>query len=57
MRAAAVQAVGRAVVEANTAWGAGVYGCEPGRVPAVLERSCVAGNAGRPWLLEAVPAE
>lgn len=52
---------GWAVVEANSAWGAGVYGCDPGPVLGVLERSCVPGGAitaaDRPWLLEAVPAE
>ncbi|MFC5750676.1 ATP-grasp domain-containing protein [Actinomadura rugatobispora] len=32
---------GWAVVEANSAWGAGVYGCDPTRVLDVLARACV----------------
>ena len=30
---------GWAVVEANAAWGAGIYGCEPEQVLAVLRRA------------------
>lgn len=33
---------GWAVVEANEAWGSGIYGCDPARVLEVIERSTVA---------------
>lgn len=32
---------GWAVVEANTSWGAGIYGCDPTRVLSVVARACV----------------
>jgi hypothetical protein len=38
---------GWAVVEANAAWGSGVYGCDPDQVLRVVQRACVrAGRAG-----------
>ena len=43
--------LGRAVVEVNAAWGAGVYGCEPAGVPVVIDRSGVAFSRGRPRCL------
>ncbi|MEV6767225.1 ATP-grasp domain-containing protein [Nocardia sp. NPDC051030] len=36
-----IESRGWAIVEANSAWGAGVYGCDPQRVLEVLERSCI----------------
>lgn len=49
---------GWAVVEANSAWGAGVYGCDPAAVLRVLARSCVPRDrltAGdRRWALDPV---
>ena len=36
-----VDGAGWSVVEANPAWGAGIYGCDPGAVLRVLARSCV----------------
>jgi hypothetical protein len=53
-----VRGRGWAVIEANSAWGAGIYGCEPGRVLDVLARACVLpyrlapGDA--PWVLDPV---
>jgi hypothetical protein len=32
---------GWAVVEANAAWGSGLYGCDPARVLPVIQRACV----------------
>jgi hypothetical protein len=32
---------GWAVIEANAAWAAGIYGCDPRQVLAVIERACV----------------
>jgi hypothetical protein len=39
---------GWAVVEANAAWGSGIYGCDPDLVLRVVQRACVkaAGTAG-----------
>jgi hypothetical protein len=39
---------GWAVVEANSAWGAGIYGCEPAQVLRVLRRAVVPAQAVRP---------
>jgi hypothetical protein len=36
-----IEGQGWAVVEANSAWGAGVYGCDPRHVLDVLARACV----------------
>jgi len=36
-----IDGVGWSVVEANPAWGAGIYGCDPGEVLKVLGRSCI----------------
>lgn len=45
---------GWAVVEANAAWGAGLYGCDPEQVLRVLARSCVRQGemtaADRDWV-------
>jgi hypothetical protein len=45
---------GWAVVEANTAWGAGIYGCDPAVILPILRRGCVATadltSADRRWL-------
>jgi hypothetical protein len=38
-----IQGRGWAVVEANAAWGSGLYGCEPGTVLRVVQRACVTG--------------
>jgi hypothetical protein len=50
---------GWAVIEANSAWGAGIYGCDPGRVLDVLARACVRRDRLTPrdarWAL--APAE
>ncbi|MFI0351139.1 ATP-grasp domain-containing protein [Actinomadura sp. 9N407] len=47
---------GWAVVEANSAWGAGVYGCDPRRVLDVLARACVPRDrltdGDAPWAVE-----
>jgi len=32
---------GWAVVEANAAWGSGIYGCDPSMVLKVLKRACL----------------
>lgn len=51
---------GWAVVEANSAWGAGLYDCDPDRVLEVLGRSCVPRDhltaADAKWAAEAVYA-
>jgi hypothetical protein len=36
---------GWAVIEANPAWGAGIYGCDPARVLPVLARACISRAA------------
>lgn len=47
---------GWAVVEANSAWGAGIYGCDPAEVLPVLRRAVRPGRAlspeDRPWARE-----
>jgi hypothetical protein len=52
---------GWAVVETNAAWGAGVYGCDPGAVLPVLARASVPaarlGAADRPWVRAAALVE
>lgn len=50
-----------AVVEANAAWGSGIYGCDPARVLEVVDRACVAGTDVReidtPWIRRTSSAE
>ncbi|MFI6868513.1 ATP-grasp domain-containing protein [Nocardia sp. NPDC050406] len=52
---------GWAVVEANSAWGAGVYGCDPDRVLEVLARACVPRSRltaeDEQWALEAMAVD
>lgn len=52
---------GWAVVEANSAWGAGVYGCDPDQVFTVLARSCVPADRLHPadarWAARTVRVE
>jgi hypothetical protein len=47
---------GWAVVEANAAWGAGIYGCEPSAVLPVVQRACVSksafGSEDKAWLVD-----
>jgi hypothetical protein len=48
---------GWAVVEANAAWGAGLYGCDPEQVLHVLARSCLdhdAAAADHDWVIDQV---
>ncbi|MFD0683856.1 ATP-grasp domain-containing protein [Actinomadura fibrosa] len=49
-----VRGRGWAVVEANAAWGAGLYGCDPRAVLDVLARGCVRriSDEDRPWVVE-----
>ncbi|HYT87585.1 MAG TPA: ATP-grasp domain-containing protein [Gemmataceae bacterium] len=39
-----IRGEGWAVVEANAAWGSGVYGCDPEQVLRVVQRACVASD-------------
>ncbi len=41
-----IQDRGWAVVEANAAWGSGIYGCDPDAVLRVVQRACVPGARG-----------
>jgi hypothetical protein len=47
---------GWALVEANPAWGSGIYGCDPATVLQVVRRSCVregrVTDADRPWVID-----
>ena len=47
---------GWAVIEANAAWGSGLYGCDPERVLQVVRRACrprgVLAEEDLPWLVE-----
>lgn len=56
-----IEGRGWAVVEANSAFGAGVYGCDPERVLEVLARACVPrhelGESDAPWALPPVRLE
>ncbi|WP_187363092.1 hypothetical protein [Massilia aquatica] len=46
--AGAIASLGWACVEQNAAWGAGLYGCNPARVLAVLQRASIKlDNKGR----------
>ena len=46
---------GWAVVEANPAWSSGIYGCDPGQVLQVIEKTCLKQSlitdADRPWIV------
>ena len=48
-----IQNRGWAVIEANQAWGAGIYGCDPAAILPVLRRVCLPTqtltNSDRPW--------
>lgn len=50
-----IKGSGWAVVEANSAWGSGIYGCRPSAVLDVLERATISVGAetevDRPWIL------
>ncbi|WP_131817237.1 ATP-grasp domain-containing protein [Nocardia salmonicida] len=56
-----IEGRGWAVVEANSAFGAGVYGCDPERVLEVLARACVPrhelGTSDATWALPPVRLE
>jgi hypothetical protein len=45
---------GWAVLEANPAWGSGIYGCDPGHVLPVVERACIhasrLSDADKAWI-------
>jgi hypothetical protein len=45
-----------AVIEANSAWGAGLYGCDPAKILPVVRRGCVKVTAAtaedRKWIVE-----
>jgi len=45
-----------AVIEANAAWGSGIYGCDPAAVLRVVRRACLARDrvsaADRRWIVE-----
>jgi hypothetical protein len=47
---------GWAVVEANAAWGSGIYGCDPSAVLTVVRRACVpaaaVAGADRCWVID-----
>jgi hypothetical protein len=49
---------GWAVIEANAAWGSGVYGCDPGLILPVLRRACVPSDQltpeDAPWTFAGV---
>jgi hypothetical protein len=51
-----IAGVGWAVIEANSAWGSGIYGCGAGAVLPVLRRTCVAtkgmSEEDRRWVRE-----
>jgi hypothetical protein len=46
---------GYAVIEANAAWGSGLYGCDPAQVLPVLQRACVRraklADEDAPWVV------
>lgn len=50
---------GWAVVEANAAWGSGIYGCDPREVLKVVGRACVPRDrltaTDRPWVTRSTP--
>jgi hypothetical protein len=49
---------GWAVVEANAAWGSGIYGCNPNEVLRVVERSCISmeklSEDDKEWIIDRV---
>lgn len=51
-----IEGRGWAVVEANAAWGSGIYGCDPDAVLRVIRRACVprigVSKADRRWVSE-----
>jgi hypothetical protein len=51
-----IKGVGWAVVEANAAWGSGIYGCLPKRVLTAVQRACVPSGCltaeDRCWVIE-----
>jgi hypothetical protein len=49
-----VKGRGWAVVEANAAWGAGLYGCDPQAVLRVLSRACAPAPSDREWTITPV---
>ncbi|WP_433332168.1 ATP-grasp domain-containing protein [Spirillospora sp. CA-294931] len=49
-----VRGRGWAVVEANAAWGAGLYGCDPEIVLRVLARACAPRESDAEWIVEPV---
>ncbi len=55
-----IEGRGWAVVEANAAWGSGIYGCDPSRVLEVVARACVpfgeVSAADTPWILQRSPS-
>jgi len=56
-----IEGRGWAVVEANAAWGSGIYGCDPTAVLRVVRRACVPrdciSSEDRRWLVERSTAE
>ncbi len=50
-----IEGRGWAIVEANAAWGSGIYGCDPANLLKVIRRACVPINritdADRPWII------
>ncbi|MCI0378186.1 MAG: ATP-grasp domain-containing protein [Gemmataceae bacterium] len=52
---------GWAVIEANAAWGSGIYGCDPVAVLRVVRRACLHADkvspADRKWIVQRVAAE
>ena len=51
-----ISGVGWAIIEANAAWGSGIYGCDPDKVLDVIQRSCVQQHSltavDHEWLIE-----
>jgi ATP-grasp domain, R2K clade family 2 len=51
-----IEGQGWAVVEANAAWGSGIYGCDPSAVLRVVQRACVKKDHLQPeeraWLVD-----
>lgn len=53
-----IAGAGWAIVEANAAWGSGLYGCDPAKVLPAVRRACVPArslaDSDRPWVLARV---
>lgn len=51
-----IEGRGWAVIEANAAWGSGIYGCDPAAVLRVVRRACLPRDqvsaVDRPWVIE-----